>query len=358
MAKGLDPIPDGAPALARALVGTSPLPLLLLDRDLRVVCAARSFCSAFDLPEDQVEGRRLADLGAGEWDIPQLTLLLENALLNGPEMGDFETELVRDGRPDRRLSVNAHNVVGEGTPDARVLLAINDVTDARNAERLIVTLLLEKDELLREREMLMQEMQHRVANSLQIIASVLMMKARTVTSDETKGHLRDAHDRVMLVAAVQQHLLPGAGVIDVGPYLSTLCESLASSMIETSRPLTVEVAAVEAWVSSQEAVSLGLVVTELVINALKYAFPDGRGGRVMVAYEVRPEGWTLEVVDNGVGISHPSAKTRSGLGTSIVRSVAKQLGAHVAISDAAPGVRVQLSSIEGAGGLPAGDLMD
>lgn len=358
MANGIDPIPDGAPALARALVGTSPLPLLLLDRDLRVVCAARSFCSAFDLPEDQVEGRRLADLGAGEWDIPQLTLLLENALLNGPEMGDFETELVRDGRPDRRLSVNAHNVVGEGTPDARVLLAINDVTDARNAERLIVTLLLEKDELLREREMLMQEMQHRVANSLQIIASVLMMKARTVTSDETKGHLRDAHDRVMLVAAVQQHLQPGAGVIDVGPYLSTLCESLASSMIETSRPLTVEVAAVEAWVSSQEAVSLGLVVTELVINALKYAFPDGRGGRVMVAYEVRPEGWTLEVVDNGVGISHPSAKTRSGLGTSIVRSVAKQLGAHVAISDAAPGVRVQLSSIEGAGGLPAGDLMD
>ena len=81
-------------------------------------------------------------------------------------------------------------------------------------------------------------MQHRVANSLQIIASILMLKARTVQSEETRRHLRDAHQRVMSVATVQQQLQPsGLGDrIEVGPYLSKLCNSLRNSMIDLSGP--------------------------------------------------------------------------------------------------------------------------
>jgi two-component sensor histidine kinase len=74
-------------------------------------------------------------------------------------------------------------------------VTVSDVTDARKAESL-------KDELLRERAVLLEEMQHRVANSLQTIASMLVQSARSVQSEETKTHLRDAHNRVMSIATV------------------------------------------------------------------------------------------------------------------------------------------------------------
>ena len=93
--------------------------------------------------------------------------------------------------------------------------------------------------------MLLQELQHRVANSLQIIASILLLKARTVQSAEIRLHLEDAHQRVMSVATVQQHL-QASGLnerIEIGPYLSKLCDSLAKSMIGDRRPLSLKVQA-------------------------------------------------------------------------------------------------------------------
>ena len=329
-------------SLASALINTSHLPLLLFDGDLRVVRASPSFCVAFGLRQDQADGRILADLGQGEWNIPQLRVLLENALLDHPEIGDYETDLVRPGLDPRRLVVNVQELVHKDDQTARVLLTINDVTEARLVEQTNVALLLEKDDLLREREMLMQEMQHRVANSLQIIASVLLLKARTVKSEETRNHLQDAHDRVMSVAAVQQHLQASIGDVEINPYLTKLCESLAASMIGESRQLTLEVQAEDATISSQEAVSLGLIVTELVINALKHAFPGNRPGRVIVAYRIEPRGWTLSVTDDGIGRPAPSAITKVGLGTSVVEALARQLGAHVVMSDARPGATIAI----------------
>ncbi len=336
--------PEAAPSLASALLNTSHLPLLLFNGDLRVVSVTPSFKTAFGHARGAVLGRSLKEIGEGEWDIPQLRLLLENALLGGPALGDYETDLVRPGVEPRRLIVNVQTIVYDDIHNARILLSINDVTNARRIEQLNVDLLLEKDRLLNERGILLQEMQHRVANSLQIIASVLLLKARTVTSEETRLHLRDAHDRVMSVAAVQNLLQSSLGSVEIGPYLTKLCASLATSMIAESRPLAIAVRADMVTVSSHEAVSLGLIVTELVINALKHAFPDNRAGKVEVVYGAGSPGWSLTVSDNGNGRDKAKTTTRGGLGTVIVDSLAKQLGAVVIISDEAPGTRVRLES--------------
>ena len=110
--------------------------------------------------------------------------------------------------------------------------------------------MIEKDDLLRERAILLEEMQHRVANSLQIIASILLLKARKVTSEETREHLRDAHDRVLSIAAVQKHLEMSLGDVDIAPYLTKLCNSLADSMIGDSGRVTLEVHAGDATINS------------------------------------------------------------------------------------------------------------
>ena len=224
------------------------------------------------------------------------------------------------------MLLNARQVFDEGGSASALLLAIEDVTNRRDAER-------EKDELLRQKEVLLQEMQHRVANSLQIIASILLLKARTVQSEEIRLHLQDAHQRVMSVATVQEQL-QASGLnesIEIGPYLTKLCDSLAKSMVGERRPLSVRVEATSGRAVSNEAVSLGLIVTELVINALKHAFPmNSAQGEIVVKYESKKSGWFLSVSDNGEGFVETGAdEIHIGLGTSIVEALAQQLHAKV-----------------------------
>ncbi len=188
-------------------------------------------------------------------------------------------------------------------------------------------------------------MEHRVANSLQIIASILLLKARSVTSEETRQHLKDAHQRVLSVAEVQRHLHTSVGIdeIDVGSYLPKLCSSLASSMVGEAQLIAVNVTVEDGRMDSQRAVSLGLIVTELVLNAIKYAFPKERdGARIQVTYETSGSDWKLTVSDNGIGkIANDVPNT--GLGTAIVEALVKQLDARVDVVSDADGTSVSVT---------------
>jgi two-component sensor histidine kinase len=322
-------VEDGR-ALAQAIVDTIREPLLVLDQDLRVVAASRSFYLTFKMVPRDVQGRPVYTLGDGQWDIPELRVLLEKILPQHLVMEGYEVQQDFSGLGRRAILLNARQVFYE-EEDARtlILLGIEDVTERRAAER-------ELRELLQQKETLLQEMQHRVANSLQIIASILLLKARTVQSEEIRQHLEDAHQRVMSVAAVQQQLQASAHgqPIELGPYLSRLCDTLAASMIGDSRPISLKVQVNGGTASSNEAVSIGLIVTELVMNVLKHAFlVDKVDGQIIVAYEVAETSWKLTVADNGIGKPDGSPdKTVPGLGTSIVEALAKQLDSRVEIS--------------------------
>ena len=201
-----------------------------------------------------------------------------------------------------------------------------------------------KDDLLRPKDLLLQEMRHRVANSLQIIASILLLKARAVQPEETRRHLEDAHQRVLTVATVQQQLeASGLGdEIRIGPYLSKLCASLAASMIGERWPLPVKVRASDGAATSNHVVSLGLITTELLINALKHAFPNDAKGEILVSYDASGTDWQLSVSDNGVGRPADADDRPHGLGTSIVEALAKQLGARVSVSSSPRGTTVSI----------------
>ena len=134
-------------------------------------------------------------------------------------------------------------------------------------------------------------MNHRINNSLQIIASILLLKAQTVQSEETRRHLHDAHERIMAVATVQEQLHPApfGTQIDAKSYLTRLCESLAASMILDGQPISLRVEAGEGSMTSEKAVSMGLIATELVINAIKHAFPGGAKGNNRREFRVNPD---------------------------------------------------------------------
>jgi chemotaxis protein methyltransferase CheR len=345
-----------AQTLAQAIVNTIPEPFLVLDDQFRVLAASRSFYHTFKVDDEDTRGCLLYALGDGQWDIPALRLLLETIIPEQAEMEGFEVEHDFPGVGRKTMLLDARKVLYEDSSKSTILLAFTDITARRVIEMEKEALLKQTEELLHQKHVLLQEMQHRVANSLQIIASILMLKARAVASGETRQQLEDAHRRVMSVATVQLHLHPADNVdqIEVAPYLSKLCASLAASMIGETQPITIEVSADDANIDSAQAVSLGLIVTELVINAVKYAFPDNRAGAVVkIAYRRAEAGWALIVSDNGIGKDATDAvAVGGGLGTAIVMALAKQLDARVETVSSAVGMTVSVSHTKAASNAP------
>ena len=327
-------------ALAQAIVDTIREPLLVLDEELRVVAASRSFYNTFKVTPEKTDGRLLSELGDSQWDISALIHALKHVSPDESVLENYELELDFPTIGKRIMCLNARKVFYQHGAHSTILLAFEDMTERRAAER-------ERDLLMRDKDLLLQEIQHRVANSLQIIASILLMKARAVNSDETRSHLQDAHRRVLAVAAVQKYLRPVAGddAIDMGPYLTQLCASLAGSMISENHKISIETEIDESEIKASDAVSVGLIVTELVINALKHAFPVAAPtDSIMVTYRVSGATWRLTVADNGIGKNqtNPSA-VKTGLGMSIVAALADQLQALVESVSGSPGFAVSLT---------------
>ena len=338
---------ESAQTLAQAIVNTIHEPLIVLDARFHVLAASRAFYEIFGVDRAQTHGRLLYSLGDGQWDIPALRVLLETIVPEQTVMDGFEVTHEFPGLGRRTMLLNARKVLYDTGADVAILVAFTDITDRRLVEQAKEDLHRNTERLLRDNQVLLQEMEHRVANSLQIIASILMLKARMVTSEETRQHLRDAHQRVMSVATVQSHLHATDGIerIEVGAYLSKLCESLGASMIGENQPITLKVVADDGTLGSAQSVSLGLIVTELVINALKYAFPEDKpGSMVMVTFESRGEDWKLIVSDNGIGKgSDKELEATRGLGTVIVAALVKQLEARMEFLPAASGLTVAIT---------------
>ena len=335
MAARTPPHTDPSLSLALAVVASSAAPLLLLDGDLAVVTASDSFCRSFHIDPAEAEAVEVFQLGNGEWNKKRLRSLLTATLSGGIAVEAYEMDLAVPGAEPRRLVLNAQKLVYGKDAPVRLLLAVADVTDARLAAKL-------KDDLLREKAVLLQEVHHRVANSLQIIASVILQSARKVQSDETRLYLHDAHNRVMSIAALQQQLAASRlGQVELRGYFNQLCQSIGASMIHDQEEISLGVDADDSAVDADVSVSLGLIVTELVINCLKHAFPERQGGKIMVGYHAHGPNWTLSVRDDGVGMP-AGLKVTPGLGTSIVEALGAQLKAKVQVAGAHPGTVVSV----------------
>jgi len=332
------PLPnETVTSLAMALVESSKAPLLLIDDDVVVVGASASFCNTFNLDPATIANRRLADLGAGEWDVPQLNSLLLATIAGAAEIDAYEMDLVREGKATCRLILSAHKLDYFDTENVRIVLAATDVTATRLAEK-------QKDDLVREKHVLLQELQHRVANSLQIIASVLMQSAKRVQSEETRLHLQDAHSRVMSIAMLQKQLaVTQLKSVQLQTYFADLCRTISASMIDDPKRLTLKAVVDDTTTNSDVSVSMGLIVTELVINAIKHAFSkQTTGGKITVSLTEDEGAWLLSVSDNGSGMPGGEKGGKPGLGTGIVEALSKQLDATVTVVNANPGTRVEV----------------
>jgi two-component sensor histidine kinase len=190
----------------------------------------------------------------------------------------------------------------------------------------------------REAQLLLSEMSHRVKNKFAMVVSMIALQARQ-SPPETRAALEAIDSRVRVIAKVHDYLQHSRheGLVNMREYLLGLCQFLEEALCSL-RLVKLFASAEPIVLPPDRALSIGLIVNELVTNALKYAFPDDRTGRVEVLLEKRDGLLCLSVADDGVGCTEQEI----GLGTKLVKLLAAQLGGEARWQSLHPGCRASV----------------
>lgn len=178
-----------------------------------------------------------------------------------------------------------------------------------------------RDRLLRDKDVLMQEVHHRVKNSLQLVQTMLQLQARSLPDTDERARLEEAASRIMTIAAVHRRLHEGESILetDARPYLAGLIDDLRGAMIDKADSRTIDVDVASMTLPADLIAPLGLITTELVTNALKYGV-----GRIGVQVQRKPEGVCLTVEDEGAGFPSDFDPARSrSLGMRLITALAR-----------------------------------
>lgn len=186
--------------------------------------------------------------------------------------------------------------------------------------------------VLREKEVLVREIHHRVKNNLQIISSLLNLQASCVKDEAALEILRESQNRVRAMAIVheQLHKAHNYSRIEFPEYVASLAANLFRSYGVDAKAVTLKLDVEPVALTIDTAISCGLIIHELVSNCLKHAFPEGRKGRIHIRLREEAGGFRLTVRDNGVGFREPAgAGRRRSLGLQLVNILAEQIDGMV-----------------------------
>jgi PAS domain S-box-containing protein len=235
------------------------------------------------------------------------------------------------------LGVKLPEFQGRGTGTIGI---IHDVSERREAAR----------QLAREldsRELLLKEIHHRVKNNLQVVSSLLSLEGDCITDEGSRGVFTDCQTQIHSMALVHEQIYRGSSFdgIDAAAYFARLAEYMAGVHDAQDRNIHIEVSAPSLMLPIDTAIPLSIIVTELLSNAFKHGFPDGRAGKICIAMEVKDGQYGLSVSDNGVGFGYSAPGTevektqpdkakpdkakipgRKGIGMDIIGALASQLG--------------------------------
>lgn len=182
----------------------------------------------------------------------------------------------------------------------------------------------------RDRDVRLRELMHRIRNDFSLLLAILRMQQRSLTDPDARAALEAVERRIQVLGRVHNRLEQQGpeAVADTREFIEGLCDDLRMSLVEL-RPVVVRVKAESHLLPLSSAVGVGLIINELLTNALKYAFPDNRSGCLSVSFAREGYAFRLVVADDGVGVgAAPGSGT--GLGQRLTLSLAAQLQGHLA----------------------------
>lgn len=307
-----------AALLVRSMVDTVRDPLVILDGDMRITMASRNFVRLFNAEETDLVGKRISELGQGQWNVTALRTVLDRVV---PDERPFEDFLIEDDFPGlghRVFKLNARKVYVTGSHDTSLLLAFEDVTDATSAERL--------------KDVLAAELAHRIKNSLAVISAFVSFEIRRAAEPCAVGY-RAMQARINAVAQLYDVIARSSsfGPVAIQAYLDGIGSSIQSGLLGRGSEIAMAVETEALVIGADHAVPIGLLVNELVTNAVKYAFPGGRG-RIKLGFGRRDGDVVLTVEDDGIGLDAAAQRSSesSGLGSRFIDAFVRQLGGTLA----------------------------
>jgi len=220
--------------------------------------------------------------------------------------------------------------------ELEILRDLNEREELGKAKRAL-------EESGRQKDLLMKEVDHRIKNSLQIVSSLLHMHARN--AGQAAGQFHNAAARVAAIAAVhhQLHQSDDVGTVALDRYLGDLCREITAASSSSDRTWTVAVNAVPLIIPTDLAVPLGLIVNELVTNAIQHSRPSGGGGRVQIELSTAPDSFAISISDGGDGPDATGTTQNDGLGARLVDAFARQIDATVTTGQGSAGYAVTVT---------------
>jgi two-component sensor histidine kinase len=203
--------------------------------------------------------------------------------------------------------------------------------------------------LLREKELLFQELQHRVRNDLQMVMTLLMMEARDTADPEAKSRLQKMQTRIDALRLVHQRLSDSGDVdrVPLADYLRELATSRFEMQgLDPAGTIRLELDLVPVDVGRDRAIALGLIANEFITNSLKYAFGDGRGSLRIAVTPTNDKRVRLALIDSGPGIAATATGSRKGLGLRLIDLLAQQIDAHLDRSEQGNSLSVTFANVD------------
>lgn len=193
-------------------------------------------------------------------------------------------------------------------------------------------------------ELMVAEMNHRVANSLSLVSAMIRLQTNTIGSDEAKIALQETQSRIAAIAGVHRSLYTSenVGAVALDIYLGALIDDLQRTG-GASPEITVATQLEAISVTADQAVALGVIVTELVSNALKYAYPEGKGTITVQLEKLDENRLRLCVDDDGIGFNPTEAPKGTGLGTKLIKAMCKTLEATIDYDNDRSGAHIRLN---------------
>ena len=228
---------------------------------------------------------------------------------------------VIDVQVDWNYNRNGEQVVGFTS-------LITDITDRKQAEERI-------NASLREKEVLLKEINHRVKNNLQIISSLLNLQSRDIHDEQALSSFQVSQDRIRAMAMVHEKLYQSEDLarIDFGEYIKSLATDLGNSYGLGLRDIDLKINVENILLGVDTAIPCGVIVNELVANSLKHAFPGDRTGEITVSFREVDGQYAMVFKDDGIGLPEDlDISCPSSLGLTIVNALTGQLGGRIDIA--------------------------
>ncbi len=292
--------------------------MTLINRHYVYEAANTAYCKAHGKERDQIVGRTVTDI----WGQETFSTVIKGYLDHCFAGSDVHYERWFDfgAKGHRYIAVNYNPYRGESGEVTHAVVVSHDLTERKQDEDAIHA-------SLKEKEMLLKEIHHRVKNNLQVISSLLNLQSNSIESKETRELLRESQNRVRSMALIHEKLYQSESLAQVqfAEYLRNLTRDLFRSY--SAGGVGLKLQAEDIPLDVDTAIPCGLIINELVSNALKYAFPGGRTGDLHISFlKISRERCALTVTDNGVGLPpEVDVKNPKTLGLQLVNMLVNQL---------------------------------